>query len=561
MKSFLKLIKNELIKIFAQTSYKVLIAILLAIFIIIPIGIKGISSILNIGMSSFYSIEDDIELYEELASNEFETELNREYYSVYADALKLYRDNNMDFNSWQYGTMFQSYLSLLVSERAYFLLSNGEITIEEIGESEFSYYIEFDADSSQYSEMYNYAHTERIDYEKLILNAEISSFYDKYINDIKASASADEEYLLALRLEAVEKPSEALNLEIECVSKALSAYNSLSAVFLHLKENNIDTSNWKYSSAILLDGLVYEISSSASAVLTEEEFSKDIYSKEQYGTYQQYCEKTLRNVVEKHETALAIEYSVKNNVPTQASQELSTKTVFRSSAMSSLTFIMYFAIVVSSLMISSEFTSGTSRLLFIRPHKRNRILMSKYTTIICIIVALNIASIIVSFLMSILVNGAGDIFVADLIVNNGEVKRQNSILAFLGTLILANFRILLVTTFTFMVASLTKKGALSICLGLISEMVVSSVGSLICSFAKISSTKFTMLPYYNMEIFSANQVEYHLSGNSIFTPNYVYQYSQAQELSIFGGIANYALWFGILLTILLLIFKKQEIKN
>ena len=47
MKSFARLVKNELIKIFAQTSYKVLFFIMIALFIIMPLISKGFDKLIN----------------------------------------------------------------------------------------------------------------------------------------------------------------------------------------------------------------------------------------------------------------------------------------------------------------------------------------------------------------------------------------------------------------------------------------------------------------------------------------------------------------------------------
>lgn len=564
MKSFLKLVKNELIKIFAQTSYKVLIAILLSIFLIIPIGIKGIYALLDFGVNGLFEIDDEIEMYEGIREYTVESEPDYEYYTAYIDALTLYKENGLGMDSWQYKAMFEQYLMLLISEKAYYLLSNNLTTIDDIGESEFSYYVEFDIDSAQYSATYNRFRTERIEYENLILKAKIGEYYDKYISLAQSSIDLYEGELIALRLEHVNDPLKVNELMLYCYEKQLETFKITKAIYSYLKDNNLDINTWQYNTALLADGLSYQISSYLDGILSEDEFKKDSYSIEEYETYENYCNKIQTDVKEMYETSMALVFSVENNIPTQASQSLSTKTIFESSTMTNLTFIMYFAIVLSALIISNEYTTGTARLLFIRPQKRNKILMSKYFTVLLVIVILNAVNVIMSLLISVLVNGVGDVFAPDLIIISGAVSKQISVFAHIGTLILANFKIILITTITFFIASVFKKGALSIVCGFIFNIIITNVGSIICSIFDASKTKYTILPYLNMEIFSADQVEYHLSGFSmgtLFTPTHIYQYAAARELSLVAGIANYAFWFAIIITLLLLLFRKQEIKN
>ena len=76
--------------------------------------------------------------------------------------------------------------------------------------------------------------------------------------------------------------------------------------------------------------------------------------------------------------------------------------------------------------------------------------------------------------------------------------------------------------------------------------------------------KFTLFPYYYMEIFSSNAAEYYAyaSGSmNLLMPSYLQNYETAKDYSIFGGFATYALFIGVILAITFGVFRKQEIKN
>ncbi|MDP5274528.1 ABC transporter permease [Chengkuizengella axinellae] len=132
--------------------------------------------------------------------------------------------------------------------------------------------------------------------------------------------------------------------------------------------------------------------------------------------------------------------------------------------------IAIYAIVTASSIVASEFSSGTIKMLLIRPVSRTKILMSKYISVLLYISFLLILNLLTSFII-------GFIFF-------GSASASNDIT--LGTVLqnygFTSIELLMTATFAFMISSLFRSSVLSIILSFIIHFFSSTVVLVLSQF-------------------------------------------------------------------------------
>lgn len=565
MKSFAKLVKNELIKIFAQMAYRVLFFIMIALFILIPLISKGLDWIVNFGKEQNL-LEERILGYEEVLEDTTDP-VQKEYYKIQLNALKYYEDNGLSNTSWQYTTMYNDYVDFCMTEYIYGQLKNGTLDVDDFQNTGFSQYINISEDfpSAEYEMMYNESVEQRKQYEQLIANSDITDFYQKNYDELSQIIVDYKVIRGQLMAEKIQNNNdESMKYQIIILNNAIDACEISKSIFKVAIEEKSEFESWQYNSALASYKIAYEIST-ASLPHTEEEFSTESVSYETFENYDEYIDDWNDSLEQKLDALKVLKFSIENDVPTQSMQNSSAKGVFLTTVTSNISFIIYFAIVLSALIVANEFSSGSARLLFIRPHKRNKILISKYVAVIILVTALNVVNIILSFLFTVMFNGVGDIFASELIITGGVVKKSWMIWQLLKTVILSNFRLVFLVTFTFMLSTLFKKGALGIVSGIVVDVILTAISNITLYATDKDAVKFTPFPYYTSEMFATSKTEGLLLGysDSVTVSNIVniQYYSLSNEFSVWGAIGNFVFWVAACFAVTLFVFRKQEIKN
>ena len=557
MKGFAKLVKNELIKIFAQKAYKILFIVMMVLFLLVPLINKGLTAMVE-SFDYGYSLEEEMKNNKSIADNSDDL-LEKEYYFAKYNVLKLFFDNDMDYDSWQYSTMYSNYRDYYMTERLYYLLNNDLTTVEEVEDSYFSEYLIENIDESGYSFVYEKANKERLDYEKTILNADITGFY-KMLHEDAIDIKKNFEGLLKQ-----EKPNSLYGdkYQIKVLESAIDASDCYIRILKYLTDIKAEYGGWEYYSAVVANNAIAEIST-MSPPSTKDEFEKNSFLYDDYESYDEYLEGWENELSEMIDVVTVLEYSVLNDVPTQSVQTSSSKSMFSYTVSSNIQYIMYFAIVLASLIVAKEFSSGTARLLFIRPHSRTKILMSKFASIGIVVVVLNVVNLLMSFIFTLIFNGVGDLFTSNLVITDGVVEETSAFWNLILNVFLANFRLVLLVSLAFLMSALCKKSALGIVVGMISDLILSSVYAVIVMISDFSVLKYTPLPYYQMEYLATSQTESLISSyfpmNINTVANSLFQ-SAGTDLNIWIGIGYYVLLIGVVVGATYLGFRKQEIKN
>jgi ABC-2 type transport system permease protein len=561
MKSFGKLVKNELIKIFAQTAYKVLLFVMMGLFLLIPLINLGLTELVESEL--FWTpegIDDQIEDYEYMAKNN-DNIVDKQYYQTKAAILMFDKDNGMAVDSWQYNTTFASYDEYSLIESVYSLLANEEITIEEAKSSRFNSYLMDEVSDTSYTLIFEYAREERLELEQVILSSDISDFYQKTYDTYSEYKSSCVAQLGALKAEGLFDKT--AKYEASILEAEIKATDNTLNILKHMIKIKAEYLGWEYYSLSAANTMISEIDLIEPPV-TENEFNSSSFYYDEYDSYNSYIALWEEELQLKLDVAMVLEYSVLNDIPTQSVQLSSSKSVFTTTITSNLQYVMYFAIVLAAIIVAKEFSSGTARLLFIRPHSRSKILLSKYVTVMILVAVLNIINVILSFLFTIIFNGFGDIFASNLVVNNGVVEETSAILSVILAVFLANFRVVLFVSLAFMMSALCKKSALGIVVGLVSDLLFSTIYEVVALMSGMSALKYTPIAYYQMEGFAGSEIESVISQsftmNILSSTNSILQ-SATQDLNIWIGIGYFVLFMGVCIFATFYPFRKQEIKN
>ncbi|SFI89087.1 ABC-2 type transport system permease protein [Paenibacillus sp. UNC496MF] len=144
--------------------------------------------------------------------------------------------------------------------------------------------------------------------------------------------------------------------------------------------------------------------------------------------------------------------------------------------------VTIFTVVVSAESVAGEFSSGTIKLLLIRPWSRSKILLSKYVALLLFALLMTVVMLGSSFVLNLILFGYGDAKTASdaLGVPNSSGPFSYMIQAY----ILDYIGLIMIVTFSFMLSTLFRSGGLAIGLSMF-----------IYFFGMIGSNLLMMLEY------------------------------------------------------------------
>lgn len=163
--------------------------------------------------------------------------------------------------------------------------------------------------------------------------------------------------------------------------------------------------------------------------------------------------------------------------------------------------LILFGVIVSSSIVSTEFTSGTIKQLLIRPQKRWRILLSKY-----------IATMIYNLILTVVYIGI-IIFIGMLLFDSGSFNEKIVGLAGDNEVLLGNHIILkvlyllpgllMIYTVSFMLSILFKNQSIAVGVGIFTLFFSAAMGEVTVAIAeKYAWAKFMIFPYLDLTVFT-----------------------------------------------------------
>lgn len=596
MKSFINLVKNESLKLWGQRSFRVLLIIIGVILVLTPLSSVALSSALG----GFDYEEPTHEDYRQKAdeARAAGNELEAREHEVYYETELYFAEKGLDRSSVEYSIYYLDMLQMSLARSSLEILSEGEFTAEQLRDSYYSSLDElytFLTDYGFYDDMgsngylqYNvleivntaledrsaeeWISTVDSEIDSIRFNIEhfsMKAYYEQlktFAEETVASLTAERDEALAY-LKNGNLPEADKNFQtalLDYYTDTIYCYDAYGVGVEFLIANDCEYSSWEYNT---VDSILYSAAYSCeySIPKTNEEFlaGTERYQYDSVEEYNEYIANERLLSIEAQDYALC---SLENSIPMPMTlPEISTKTEiisqFRTFAgMLAILFICY-----AGVMTAQEYTSGTIRLLLIKPRSRKRILCSKLVCISFWWLIVAASAMIILTAENMIVWGVNDLFVPDLKAVRGGIAKIPSFVSALGVFGEEFVLAMLYVAFATLFAVLTKKTALSIVFPMLVSIVAETVQSIAIALYDAGATFIAYTPFFYLDFGFL-----HVTAPDCFA--YTYGFSDliasayASTNVILGKHAN--IWIGIamiaVITVLVALwairaFRKQKI--
>ncbi len=578
MKAILKLIQNELIKIYHQISWKILTIFALVISVAFPLLKFGFE---NIEQSYNYD-------YRELASYEEKGSYREQYFLSQAEADDFFTEKGLTSESWQHRYYYGDYLNTCSNLKAMELIIADEKMSNLVDVIEAFYVDGMERVWEGDKQTDKYTYQERI--------------YDNYTGQITYGEAQDFTPELARRLRQ-KFTSEKTKLEKQINSKfslflndkfkelkkqyqdAQNELNTVEAIYSNNKSviNRYQTAKMKaeglkallqaeqnlsYADSLtsqrqtsLLSAISYVEDTVINycvecAAVSRENFDAEggaaYYRGVNYTDYDQYLAAVQRQQDIYYQAINQYCYSISHNIPIADFDDNSARKHLAEALSVNMSVIMFLTIFLSSVIVANEHTSGAIRLLMIRPRARWKILLSKLVCIITYFLALTVATSLLTTLIEVIIYGGSDLNVPYLLTSKDTVKEISPLYYYIYRNAAAVLPSVLAACVGFLLSVLAKRGVLALAI----SMLVNVFGALVSQVAYnfiISAAwlKLTPIPYFTLS--DAFPEPMNLCHDWQAPHNY--------GISFGAGIAVLLIYSFIMLILSFVIFKKEQIKN
>lgn len=208
-------------------------------------------------------------------------------------------------------------------------------------------------------------------------------------------------------------------------------------------------------------------------------------------------------------------------------------------------FIIIAIVFVAGTIVSEEANKGTIKLLLVRPYRRTKILLSKFLACLVVYLLVSIVVALLQFIIGGIFYGFND-YVGKIILYNfnaGTVKEISSIvMLFLSWLSILPEHIILLTL-AFTISTVLNSSAFAIAVSLLGSMTSSIINGLAFSFKKAEFLRFFVTPNWN------------------FMGRLFGKLPMLEGMTIPFSITICLLYFALLATLSIQVFKKRDIKN
>lgn len=585
MKKLARLIGNENKKVLKQTGLRVLLIIIAALTALAPLLDFTLKKIVGSpsysGYDSNYWTYNAERLKKQLADAEENGRIcDAEYYRVFLDTTEFFEKNNIH-EDWRIDVFRSDYATLRGTVGLVKLIIEDGVDSDDIKESMMSSFLyEIDPNGiypyqtvllpENIEATYKAQKDALAELEERILTYTLGDYYASKLEEAKAAletARQSVEYLKSGSAPADPGLTPELSAEFIAYEVALGErlveWNELNVqAWQWLTDNVFDYRGWQFNTVVKLQWLK-TLADSPTGVSRELFYASDYFSSD-IVDYEEYIAMTQKNARSFEEASAIIRASMEHGVPIRGTVNDSTKTLFLSEFSSSFGIIVIFVIILAGMTLSNEYTSGTVRLLLIRPQRRSRILASKLLSGGILWVAATAVASVLLAVECIALFGVKDLF-APAIFNHGtKVMIVPAIFAFLWRVLLSFISTAPIILFTLLISTLIKRSALPIALAMICRFSTSVITTVSLSLQKLH-LEYTPLPYLDLTSFIGNTAERYIIDGGSTLDNI---FGAAEKALISSG--NYRISIGIawlvgiaaVLTVLSFVsFDRQQIKN
>ncbi|MCQ2480291.1 MAG: ABC transporter permease subunit [Clostridia bacterium] len=568
------LIKNELIKTGKSGFIRAALCFILILCVLIPVGCK----ILN---SEVVANETDFDALVEREN----TTAGKTFYQVSKESEEFFEKNKIaDYNDWRYNEYSYYLQSLMMSKSVlelkkqgcertdienYFAYENlnAEITFDnktgEVSASEDNYKSVFDLTDEETDK--KLAELEKMieDCKKFILDASISDFYKNSVDTYTSRVEMAKADVKKAERELAESPeNEQKEYNLNYAKAILDGADMSLWGAEYLYNNSVKYNSWKYNTVINV--INYVANTYADFVpITRTEF-RTSYERQTFKEYDEYVAIAEKNK-ENADNALALaKYSIENNIPLPEELDDSVRFNFIDDVATVLYLVGILMVAIAGTTMFNEYSTGSIRLLLIRPKSRNKILMSKLMSVVIYGLGTAAAVILLLAVLDNLLHNGKDFTVPYLLMKGGRVVEIPTILFVIAKTMAKLFSGFVIVACAFMISTLFSKGGIfavaagsgAMCLTYLAEMLCANFNA-----AFNGLLTYTVLPYLDLSQYMGNSVA-DFSFNNFSMLNEVAGgiSAQVQFNPQLGAVID-AIHIALFLVIAFIGFKKKQIKN
>ncbi len=496
------LIKNELIKQYKKTSVKVIVILILLASIMLPVALKFLD---NREGAKWYidSYNQDIQWQQTEITNIDSTKKNKDIQKkIYEENIKksqILIESNVSWDDWRNevareasnkskeAIILSGISEGLVGEELFFNIDEFDINMfnEYLGMSKDELQNIIDSKNKESKELYD--SVIKNDY-LVYLGKNINSSKEE-IKNLKSTIKISED-------EVKKNPNnknyvtsvENSKIQLDALEKRLKATE-----YRYNNKIPYDNKNWKNNT---IRDIANRIDENGERLLSETEFtqynSAEIAKGYTYEEYQKDYEKKTKSI----EQAIALDwYSLENDIPQVKFDNDIRNSVDR-------TYLMYVSvaiilcIIIGGGIVSSEYSTGTVRLLMIRPVSRWKILFSKLISVFIIGYGVLLTTVILNIISSGIVNGFGGLATKVISFSGETIVKQNFVISIIPKLLFSSISLIFIIALVFAISTIIKNTALAVGLTTVAYLG-SSVATMIMASLGMRWVGKTILPYMN----------------------------------------------------------------
>lgn len=548
------LTKNELIKQYKKVGTKVILILILISALAIPGAIKFISE--KERNSNFYIEHYKSQLeYLDMDNKNLEKEGNTRHNQILKairnkekEKLNILIDNNISYDDWRSDSVnqwFENEVSMITIQAILDGYETKDIP-DYFGAEKIQIFSAMSKEELQ--EELKILNNSNPKLKDGIVKNDFMSYLDANIKSMKESVNKQKENIKTME-DAIKADPKKTDLKavLESAKAQLKATEGRLEATEYRYNNKIayDNNDWK-SNTIKDIGFKYD--SQMEAMLDEERFNQQYsYQISKGMTYETY-KKDFEDKQKKIEEDIELNwYSLKNEVPQIKFQKDARSSVDQLYLMY-VSVIIVIAIIIAGGIVSSEFSTGTVRLLMIRPVSRWKFLFSKlmavlivgYTTLI-----LSVGMLIISSGITYGFKGFGTNVISFV---GGSIVEKNYIASIIPKLMFSSISLIFIIAVAITLSTITRNTALSV--GLTMMMYLgSSPATLMLTGLNMKWVTKTIFPYMNLSNFY---------GDSIIVGMIKQQFGVNLDPNF--GAAYLLIFAAILLTISFISFVKRDVK-
>lgn len=202
-----------------------------------------------------------------------------------------------------------------------------------------------------------------------------------------------------------------------------------------------------------------------------------------------------------------------------------------------ISFLTLLTIIVAGGIVAGEFTTGTIKLLLIRPVSRTKILAAKFLTTFIFAFLLILLLFILTFMMGLGIYGFGSLDSPVANNMNGELIEENHLLFIVGLYGLNSINLIIMTTLAFMISSVFRSSSLAIGLSIFLNFIGAQIA-------------FVLMQYEWMKYF--------LFSHTDLTQHF-YREPLMDGLTLSFSIFILFIYFAIFISLSWIVFKKRDV--